>query len=100
MATRHGDLMVPHNSSPEPRGFGKETGTRQSAQTPALTGGSAMADIVLGMATSHTPMLSLTADLWSSYAGRDMGNPELAFPPHGQVMSYERALAELPSELQ
>ena len=42
-----------------------------------------MADIVLGLATSHTPMLTLPAELWPSYARSDERNPELAFPPHG-----------------
>jgi hypothetical protein len=51
-----------------------------------------MAEIVLGIATSHTPMLTLPAELWPSYAERDARNPELAFPPDGLVMSYEDAL--------
>ena len=51
-----------------------------------------MADIVLGIGTSHTPMLTLSADLWSSYARNDQRNPELAFPPHGLVMPYQEAL--------
>ena len=48
-----------------------------------------MANLVLGIATSHTPMLTLPAELWSSYARNDERNRELAFPPHGIVMSYE-----------
>ena len=51
-----------------------------------------MADIVLGIGTSHTPMLTLSADLWPSYARNDQRNPELAFPPHGLVMPYQEAL--------
>ena len=51
-----------------------------------------MAEIVLGMATSHTPLLSLPAELWETYAQRDSGNPELAYPPNGWVMSYQEAL--------
>ncbi len=47
-----------------------------------------MADIVLGLATSHTPMLTLPAELWPSFAKNDERNPELAFPPHGLVMPY------------
>jgi len=57
-----------------------------------------MADIVLGIGTSHTPMLSLAPELWSAYAERDSGNPELAYPPHGWVMSYQEALEYLPQE--
>jgi len=45
-----------------------------------------MAQIVLGIATSHTPMLALSPDLWGSYAQRDAENRELAFPPDGLVM--------------
>jgi 3-O-methylgallate 3,4-dioxygenase len=51
-----------------------------------------VAEIVLGIGTSHTPMLSLSADLWASYAEVDAQNPELTYPPHGWVMSYAEAL--------
>jgi 3-O-methylgallate 3,4-dioxygenase len=57
-----------------------------------------MADIVLGLATSHTPMLTLPAELWASYARNDERNPELAFPPHGVVMSYKEALESISPE--
>ena len=50
-----------------------------------------MADIVLGLATSHTPMLTLPAELWPSFAKNDERNPELAFPPDGLVMPYKEA---------
>ena len=36
-----------------------------------------MAEIVLGLGTSHSPMLSLPGDMWSEYAARDKGNPML-----------------------
>jgi len=58
-----------------------------------------MADIVLGMGTSHTPLLSLPAELWPAYAERDSGNPELAYPPHGWVMPYKEGLDYLPAEI-
>ena len=58
-----------------------------------------MADIVLGIGTSHTPLLTLPADLWPAYARRDEGNPELAYPPHGLVMSYQEALAAVSPEV-
>jgi 3-O-methylgallate 3,4-dioxygenase len=58
-----------------------------------------MADIVLGLATSHTPMLALPADLWGSYAQRDQANPELAFPPDGLVMSYDEGLRTVAPEV-
>jgi Catalytic LigB subunit of aromatic ring-opening dioxygenase len=57
-----------------------------------------MAEIVLGLATSHTPMLTLPAELWASYAKNDERNPELAFPPHGVVMSYKEALGSISPE--
>jgi len=58
-----------------------------------------VADIVLGIGTSHTPMLTLPADLWPSYAGRDERNPELAFPPDGVVMTYQEALHSVAPEV-
>jgi 3-O-methylgallate 3,4-dioxygenase len=58
-----------------------------------------MADIILGIGTSHTPMLTLPAHLWPAYARRDEGNPELAYPPHGWVMSYKEALASISPEI-
>ena len=36
-----------------------------------------MAEIVLGLGTSHSPMLSLPGDMWGDYAARDKGNPML-----------------------
>ena len=50
-----------------------------------------MANIVLGIGTSHTPMLSLPSDIWPDYARNDERNPELAFPPHGYVMAWSQA---------
>src|SRR5437763_15751069 len=58
-----------------------------------------MAEIVLGMGTSHTPLLSLAPELWETYAQRDSGNPELSYPPHGWVMSYQQALDSLPADI-
>jgi 3-O-methylgallate 3,4-dioxygenase len=58
-----------------------------------------MASIVLGVGTSHTPLLSLPAELWPAYARRDEGNRELAYPPHGLVMSYQEALTSVPPEI-
>ena len=57
-----------------------------------------MADVVLGIGTSHTPLLTLPGALWASYAKRDERNPELAFPPEGLVMSYEEALTRVAPE--
>ena len=58
-----------------------------------------MAEIVLGIATSHTPLLSLQPELWLTYAQGDYKNPELAFPPHGWVMSHEEGVQYIPDEM-
>jgi hypothetical protein len=58
-----------------------------------------MAQIVLGLGTSHTPLLALRAELWPTYARRDESNPELAYPPHGHVMAYTEALAHVSPEV-
>ncbi|NQW22940.1 MAG: extradiol ring-cleavage dioxygenase [SAR202 cluster bacterium] len=52
-----------------------------------------MAEIVLGLGTSHSPMLSLPGELWGEYAARDMGNPMLLSLDDGRVMTYEELLA-------
>ena len=57
-----------------------------------------MARIVLGIGTSHTPLLSLPPEMWPEYARADQRNPELAFPPHGYVMPYAQALETLEAE--
>src|SRR5579885_3613721 len=58
-----------------------------------------MAEIVLGIGTSHTPLLSLPAEQWAPYAERDSGNKELVFPPNGWTMSYQEALDYVPDEI-
>ena len=57
-----------------------------------------MANIVLGIGTSHTPLLSLPPEMWPEYAKGDERNPELAFPPHGYVMSFQQAVDTLRAE--
>ena len=52
-----------------------------------------MAEVVLGIGTSHSPLLSLDPDMWHRYAEADRNNPELVFPPDGLVRSYEDAVA-------
>ena len=51
-----------------------------------------MAEIVLGIGTSHSPTLSLTPDLLPVYAQRDRTNPMLSAPPDGKVRTYEELL--------
>src|ERR671927_745480 len=58
-----------------------------------------MAEIVLGIGTSHTPLLSLAPELWLEYAKSDQHNPELAYPPHGWVMSYQAGLEYVAPEV-
>ncbi len=58
-----------------------------------------MAEIVLGIGTSHSPMLALPPELWPGMGHRDEGNRELAFPPHGVVMPYKEALDHVSPEL-
>lgn len=58
-----------------------------------------MADFVLGLGTSHTPLMSLTADLWPQYALGDERNPELVYPPHGHTLPYRQALDYVPPEI-
>ncbi|MCH7843751.1 MAG: extradiol ring-cleavage dioxygenase, partial [Chloroflexi bacterium] len=53
-----------------------------------------MAEIVLGLGTSHSPMLSLPGELWGEYAERDKGNPMLLSLEDGRVMTYDELLAE------
>src|SRR5919197_3518300 len=58
-----------------------------------------MAEIVLGLGTSHTPMLSLPPELWGTYGQRDRNNKELAYPPNGWVLPYEEAEGTRPPEI-
>jgi 3-O-methylgallate 3,4-dioxygenase len=59
-----------------------------------------MAKIVLGIGTSHTPLLSLPPEMWPEYAKGDERNPELAYPPHGYVMSFPQAVETLKGKTQ
>lgn len=54
-----------------------------------------MAEIVLGIGTSHTPLLSLPAELWPAYAEGDKHNPELVAPPDGKLVSYDELLSRV-----
>lgn len=51
-----------------------------------------MAEIVLGIGTSHTPLLSLPPEMWPTYAEGDKRNPELLAPPQGELVSYDELL--------
>jgi hypothetical protein len=52
-----------------------------------------MAEIVLGIGTSHSPLLTFDAATWLQRAADDMRNPALALAD-GRTLSYEALLAE------
>jgi 3-O-methylgallate 3,4-dioxygenase len=51
-----------------------------------------MAEVVLGLASSHTPQLSTSAEYWSEHAARDQRNPRL-LGPDGRYRTYDELLA-------
>ena len=58
-----------------------------------------MAKIVLGLATSHSPMLALNADQWFRYAKADLQHTGLVYPPEGFSMTYDEGLAHVPTAI-
>ncbi len=58
-----------------------------------------MAKIVLGLASAHSPMLSLKPDMWPLFAERDKGNSMLTAVPGGEVVSYEALLGQADSSI-
>jgi 3-O-methylgallate 3,4-dioxygenase len=54
-----------------------------------------MADIVIGIASSHTPQLSSGVDMWHDHAERDRRNPWL-LGRDGQYHSYDELLPQAP----
>ncbi len=51
-----------------------------------------MAKVVLGLGTSHSPMLSTPPDVYPLHAERDMANPEL-LGPDGEMYTFEELVA-------
>lgn len=51
-----------------------------------------MAEVVLGLASSHTPQLSTSADFWTEHGARDRRNARL-LGPDGRYRSYDELLA-------
>ena len=51
-----------------------------------------MGEIVLGIGTSHSPMLAQPPELWAVHGQNDKRNQELVYPPDGLVYPYEEAL--------
>ena len=52
-----------------------------------------MARIVLGIGSSHSPLLTFSADMWMERAGDDMRNEALTLSD-GRTLSYQALLAE------
>jgi 3-O-methylgallate 3,4-dioxygenase len=57
-----------------------------------------MAKIMLGIGTSHTPLLSLPPEMWPEYARRDEQSRELSYPPNGHIISFADAAETLKAE--
>lgn len=53
-----------------------------------------MANIVIGIASSHTPLLTLTGEQWRHRAAADYANTELNMSD-GRLLTYAQVLAEL-----
>jgi hypothetical protein len=51
-----------------------------------------MAEVVLGLASSHTPQLSTSADFWTEHGARDRRNTRL-LGPDGRYRGYDELLA-------
>src|SRR5690349_11196471 len=51
-----------------------------------------MAKIVVGLGTSHSPMLNLTPDIWDQRAKEDQRNPMLYRVPDGTHVTYDQLM--------
>jgi 3-O-methylgallate 3,4-dioxygenase len=58
-----------------------------------------MADIVVGVASSHTPQLSSGVDMWEDHAERDRGNPRL-LGKDARYHTYDELLAVAPPDIE
>ena len=58
-----------------------------------------MAKVVLGLGTSHSPLLSVPSELWALYAERDRANGSLYSIRDGRHVDYEELLTEAPPEI-
>lgn len=59
-----------------------------------------MADIVLGLGTSHSPQLNLGPEFWGRRGEEDRRNPWLFRVPEGAPVTYEELLAEADPAIQ
>jgi len=53
-----------------------------------------MAKIVGGFASSHSPLMSLTGELWAVHAQNDLRNRELITVPEGKRVTYDELLGQ------
>jgi 3-O-methylgallate 3,4-dioxygenase len=58
-----------------------------------------MAQIVLGLGTSHSPQLSTPPEIWPIHAERDKASSEL-YRPDGSAVTYEELLTDVPASIQ
>lgn len=57
-----------------------------------------MADIVVGVASSHTPQLSSGVDMWADHAERDRRNPRL-LGRDARYHTYDELLGDVPAQV-
>ena len=57
-----------------------------------------MAEIVLGMGTSHSPMLSMSAEMWPEYAKGDVRIRDLLTVPDGRNTTFDELLKTAPPD--
>ena len=58
-----------------------------------------MAEVVLGLGTSHSPLLSVPGEMWGPYGERDKANANLYRIPDGRHVDYDELLAEASPEI-
>ncbi len=68
--------------------------THRRSEEQLGRGGTPVAQIVAGFASSHTPLMSLPGESWDLRADDDTRNRELVQPGTGKHMAYDQLLAE------
>ncbi len=58
-----------------------------------------MAKVVLGLGTSHSPLLSVPGEMWGQYGERDRANNSLYRTSDGKHVDYEELLSEANPEI-
>jgi 3-O-methylgallate 3,4-dioxygenase len=60
-----------------------------------------MAELVLGLGTSHSPLLSIPGGDWAEFAKRDQTRTDLIYPGVGRAVTFDDAISEfVPPEMQ